>query len=37
LWIKEPGSSDGTCGRGNPAAGTWWPDQAYELIAGASG
>jgi endoglucanase len=37
LWIKEPGSSDGTCGRGNPPAGTWWPDQAYELVAAASG
>ena len=31
LWIKQPGASDGTCGRGNPAAGAFWPERAVEL------
>ncbi|MFI6686721.1 glycoside hydrolase family 6 protein [Streptomyces sp. NPDC050485] len=34
LWIKRPGTSDGTC-RGGPAAGTWWPEYALELARAA--
>jgi endoglucanase len=34
LWIKHPGTSDGTC-NGGPAAGTWWPAQALELATNA--
>ncbi|WP_250031029.1 glycoside hydrolase family 6 protein [Paractinoplanes maris] len=34
LWIKRPGESDGACGQGAPAAGTWWPRYALELAAG---
>ncbi|MFJ8310396.1 MULTISPECIES: glycoside hydrolase family 6 protein [unclassified Streptomyces] len=34
LWIKRPGSSDGTC-RGGPAAGEWWPEYALELARAA--
>ena len=30
LWIKQPGSSDGTC-RGGPPAGTWWAPYALGL------
>jgi endoglucanase len=33
LWIKEPGVSDGSCGRGDPPAGTWFPAYAAELVA----
>ncbi|MFI8003174.1 glycoside hydrolase family 6 protein [Streptomyces sp. NPDC086010] len=44
LWIKIPGESDGLCLRGtkgpqdperrttDPAAGTWFPEQALELV-----
>lgn len=32
LWIKSPGSSDGTC-NGGPAAGTWFPSYAASLVA----
>jgi endoglucanase len=35
LWIKNPGSSDGNCGRGNPPAGTFWPDYAVDLANNA--
>lgn len=35
LWIKRPGESDGDCGRGEPAAGTWWGDYAAGLAARA--
>lgn len=31
LWIKAPGESDGECGRGEPAAGQFWPAQAMTL------
>jgi endoglucanase len=31
LWLKRPGESDGECGRGEPAAGVWWPEYALEL------
>ncbi len=37
LWVKTPGASDGECGRGDPAAGTWWPEQAAELVRNAAG
>ncbi|RMI31759.1 glycoside hydrolase family 6 protein [Nocardia stercoris] len=32
LWVKPPGESDGACGRGEPAAGQWWPDYALSLV-----
>ncbi len=35
LWVKEPGTSDGTC-RGGPPAGQWWPQNALELAATAA-
>ncbi|AMM19244.1 hypothetical protein AX769_02720 [Frondihabitans sp. PAMC 28766] len=31
LWVKTPGSSDGTC-NGGPAAGTWYPSYATALV-----
>ena len=34
LWVKEPGSSDGTC-NGGPSAGTFWPDYALGLAQNA--
>lgn len=36
LWIKTPGESDGECGRGDPAAGQWFPSYADELIRNAA-
>lgn len=36
LWIKHPGTSDGTC-NGGPSAGTWWPAQALELARNDGG
>jgi endoglucanase len=35
LWIKMVGQSDGDCGRGEPAAGTWWPEYAISLASRA--
>jgi endoglucanase len=35
LWVKPPGSSDGSCGSGQPAAGAWWSKYALELAANA--
>jgi endoglucanase len=35
LWVKTPGSSDGTC-QGGPPAGTFWTDYALGLAARAS-
>lgn len=35
LWVKGPGESDGACGRGEPAAGTWWDDYAVGLVTRA--
>jgi endoglucanase len=35
LWIKQPGSSDGTCGRGNPVAGMFWTARALEMARNA--
>jgi endoglucanase len=32
LWVKTPGSSDGTC-NGGPAAGKWWSAYAQALVA----
>ncbi|WP_055748302.1 glycoside hydrolase family 6 protein [Frankia sp. AvcI1] len=37
LWVKTPGASDGECGRGDPTAGAWWPQQAAELVRNAAG
>ncbi|WP_432483258.1 glycoside hydrolase family 6 protein [Kineococcus esterisolvens] len=34
LWVKEPGTSDGDCRDGAPAAGTWWPEYALVLTSG---
>jgi endoglucanase len=31
LWVKTPGASDGTC-NGGPAAGTWFPQAAIDLV-----
>lgn len=36
LWIKMVGQSDGECGRGEPAAGTWWPEYAIGLAQRAA-
>ena len=33
-WVKTPGESDGPC-NGGPAAGTWWPDYALQLVQNA--
>ena len=30
LWLKRPGESDGAC-NGGPAAGVFWPQNAYDL------
>jgi endoglucanase len=35
LWVKPPGSSDGSCRRGAPPSGAWWPQYALELAAGS--
>lgn len=35
LWIKTIGESDGECGRGEPAAGQWFPSYAQMLITNA--
>lgn len=31
LWIKQPGNSDGECGRDEPSAGMWWSELAVTL------
>jgi endoglucanase len=33
LWVKQPGNSDGECGRGEPAAGQWWGAYATRLAS----
>jgi endoglucanase len=33
LWVKQPGNSDGECGRGDPPAGQWWPESAVALAS----
>jgi endoglucanase len=35
LWVKYPGESDGSCYRGHPPAGAWWP--AYALALARAG
>jgi endoglucanase len=35
LWIKQPGTSDGTC-NGGPPAGQWWRQNALELARNSS-
>lgn len=37
LWVKQPGSSDGSCRPGEPRAGQWWPNYALELAENAGG
>ncbi len=32
LWVKQPGTSDGSCRPGDPRAGAWWPEYALELV-----
>ncbi len=34
LWLKRPGESDGTCNNA-PAAGSWYEEQALELVENA--
>jgi endoglucanase len=36
LWIKRPGESDGSCNRGEPAAGSFVDQYAIELVRNAS-
>jgi endoglucanase len=36
LWVKPPGSSDGSCRPGAPRPSEWWPQYALELAANAS-
>ena len=36
LWVKPPGESDGSCGRDEPAPGTWWNDYAVGLVERSS-
>jgi endoglucanase len=36
LWVKPPGSSDGSCRAGAPRSSEWWPQYALELAANAS-
>jgi endoglucanase len=35
LWIKRPGESDGSCGRGEPSAGTFVTQYAIDLARNA--
>ncbi|MGH3524634.1 MAG: glycoside hydrolase family 6 protein, partial [Mycobacterium sp.] len=35
LWIKRPGESDGTCGKGDPPAGTFVNQYAIDLARNA--
>ncbi len=35
LWIKRPGESDGSCGRGEPQAGTFVSQYAIDLARNA--
>lgn len=37
LWVKYPGASDGSCGLGYPAAGTFWTDYALGLAERSQG
>jgi endoglucanase len=31
LWVKQPGTSDGSCHPGDPRPGRWWPQYALAL------
>jgi endoglucanase len=35
LWVKRPGESDGSCGRGDPAAGRFMSQNAIDLARNA--
>ncbi|MDT7761333.1 MAG: endoglucanase, partial [Mycobacterium sp.] len=35
LWIKRPGESDGSCGRGDPGAGRFMSQNAIDLARNA--
>ena len=35
LWVKRPGESDGSCGRGDPGAGRFVPQNAIQLARNA--
>ncbi len=35
LWVKRPGESDGSCGRGDPGAGRFMPQNAISLASNA--
>jgi endoglucanase len=35
LWVKRPGESDGSCGRGEPGAGTFVSQYAINLASNA--
>ena len=35
LWVKRPGESDGSCGRGEPGAGTFVNQYAIDLASNA--
>jgi len=35
LWVKPPGESDGSCGKGDPAAGQFFPSYANQLAVNA--
>lgn len=35
LWVKRPGESDGSCGQGDPGAGTFMPQNAINLAHNA--
>ena len=37
LWVKRPGESDGSCDRGEPAAGRFVSSYAVELVRNAGG
>lgn len=36
LWVKYPGASDGSCGLGDPSAGSFWTDYALGLAQRSS-
>jgi endoglucanase len=36
LWVKHPGESDGSCGRQEPGAGTFWTAYAVGLVQRSS-
>lgn len=36
VWVKRPGESDGSCGRGEPSAGAFWSTFAADLARRAA-